>query len=210
MRNRIRRLISRLAGAMHAELKSEIRGQHKQALARAAETDRTLASSTRALEAQMARGARTQKRLERMLREVSQRQHEMRLMLLQTEGARRSRRANGPRIPPTAAGLTPPDTTSGNAAPRIPAEAVAELSACPVCESRTYTDVCEYNKLLLQRNALLRAMREQGRNPLSREVREELRYWDEELAQAGAYLVLDDLVEFPRALDRIIGLALEG
>ncbi|MEU8070199.1 HAD hydrolase-like protein [Micromonospora sp. NPDC049151] len=32
----------------------------------------------------------------------------------------------------------------------------------------------------------------------------------DELAEAGAYLVLDDLVEFPRALDRIIGLALEG
>ncbi|MEU7711457.1 HAD family hydrolase [Micromonospora chalcea] len=31
-----------------------------------------------------------------------------------------------------------------------------------------------------------------------------------ELTEAGAYLVLDDLVEFPRALDRIIGLALEG
>ncbi|MEE3919383.1 HAD hydrolase-like protein [Micromonospora sp. BRA006-A] len=32
----------------------------------------------------------------------------------------------------------------------------------------------------------------------------------DELTEAGAYLVLDDLVEFPRALDRIIGLALEG
>lgn len=32
----------------------------------------------------------------------------------------------------------------------------------------------------------------------------------DELIEAGAYLVLDDLVEFPRALDRIIGLALEG
>ncbi|MDO3683399.1 HAD family hydrolase [Micromonospora sp. C28ISP2-4] len=31
-----------------------------------------------------------------------------------------------------------------------------------------------------------------------------------ELAEAGARVVLDDLVEFPRALDRIIGLALEG
>ncbi|MGC4893783.1 HAD family hydrolase [Micromonospora sp. DT31] len=32
----------------------------------------------------------------------------------------------------------------------------------------------------------------------------------DELTEAGAYVVLDDLVEFPRALDRIIGLALEG
>ncbi|WP_435149394.1 HAD family hydrolase [Micromonospora aurantiaca (nom. illeg.)] len=32
----------------------------------------------------------------------------------------------------------------------------------------------------------------------------------DELTEAGAYLVLDDLVEFPSALDRIIGLALEG
>lgn len=31
-----------------------------------------------------------------------------------------------------------------------------------------------------------------------------------ELTGAGAYLVLDDLVEFPAALERIIGLALEG
>ncbi|MFG1673978.1 HAD family hydrolase [Micromonospora sp. NPDC049282] len=31
-----------------------------------------------------------------------------------------------------------------------------------------------------------------------------------ELSAAGAYLVLDDLVEFPKAVDRIIGLALEG
>jgi DNA replication and repair protein RecF len=57
-------------------------------------------------------------------------------------------------------------------------------------DHRYVRTLSQYNKLLLQRNALLRGMREQGRNPLSREVREELRYWDEELAQAGAYLVL--------------------
>ena len=149
MRNRIRRLISRLAGALHAELKQEMRGQHKQVLARAAESDRTLASTTRALEEQIARGARTQKRLERMLREVSQRQHEMRLMLLHANGTRRSRIPDGPRIPPTAAGLTPPATTPERPAPRIPADTVVDLSACPVCESSVYTDVCEYNKRLL-------------------------------------------------------------
>ncbi|MGI8588550.1 MAG: DNA replication/repair protein RecF [Chloroflexia bacterium] len=48
----------------------------------------------------------------------------------------------------------------------------------------------QYNKLLTQRNALLRQMREQGRNPLSAGVREELEYWDEELSRAGAYIVL--------------------
>ena len=75
MRKGIRRLISRLAEAMHGEVKREMRGQHKQVLARVAESDRTL---TRALDEQMASVARTQKRLERMLREVSQRQQEIR------------------------------------------------------------------------------------------------------------------------------------
>ncbi|HMA34751.1 MAG TPA: DNA replication/repair protein RecF [Chloroflexia bacterium] len=48
----------------------------------------------------------------------------------------------------------------------------------------------QYNKLVLQRNALLRQMREQGRNALAAGVREELRFWDEEMARAGAYIVL--------------------
>jgi SAM-dependent methyltransferase len=134
---------------MHAELKSEMRGQHKQVLARAAESERTLASTTRALEEQMARGARTQKRLERMLSEVAQRQNDMRLMLLQAKGARRPRKTYGSRIPTTAASVTPAANAAERPAPRIPAETVVELSACPVCESSTSTDVCEYNKLLL-------------------------------------------------------------
>jgi DNA replication and repair protein RecF len=57
-------------------------------------------------------------------------------------------------------------------------------------DHRYVRTLSHYNKLLLQRNALLRTIREQGRNPLGRDVREELRYWDEEVAQAGAYLVL--------------------
>ena len=134
---------------MHAELIGEIRGQHKKVLARAAESERKLASSTRGIEEQAARGARTQKRLERMLRELSRRQNEMRLMLLQANGARRSRMRDGARIIPTAAGLGLPATTPERPAPDIPAETVLELSACPVCESCAYTDVCEYNKLLL-------------------------------------------------------------
>lgn len=48
----------------------------------------------------------------------------------------------------------------------------------------------QYNKVIMQRNALLRQMREQGRSPQSAAVRDELRYWDEELAKAGAYIVL--------------------
>ena len=102
---------------MHAELIGEIRGQHKKVLARAAESERKLASSTRGIEEQAARGARTQKRLERMLRELSRRQNEMRLMLLQANGARRSRMRDGARIIPTAAGLGLPATTPERPAP---------------------------------------------------------------------------------------------
>jgi SAM-dependent methyltransferase len=149
MRTRIRRFISRLAAGLHADLLGEIRGQHKQVLARAAESDRTLVSAIHAVEEQSARGARTQKQLERMLRELSQRQNEMRLMLLQANGARRSRIRGGARITPTAAGLARPATAPERPAPGIPTEMVLELSACPVCESCAYTDVCEYNKLLL-------------------------------------------------------------
>ncbi len=57
-------------------------------------------------------------------------------------------------------------------------------------DHRYVRTLTHYNKLVLQRNALLRALRESGRNPLGRDVRDELRYWDEEMAQAGAYLVL--------------------
>ncbi|HEX6606846.1 MAG TPA: AAA family ATPase, partial [Chloroflexia bacterium] len=52
-------------------------------------------------------------------------------------------------------------------------------------DHRYIRTLSQYNKVVLQRNALLRQMREQGRNPLSPSVAEELRYWDEELARAG-------------------------
>jgi DNA replication and repair protein RecF len=57
-------------------------------------------------------------------------------------------------------------------------------------DHRYVRTLSHYNKIVLQRNALLRQMREQGRNPAAADVREELRYWDEELARAGAYLTL--------------------
>ncbi len=57
-------------------------------------------------------------------------------------------------------------------------------------DHRYMLHLSQYNKVLLQRNALLRQMRERQRNPLNPAVKEELRYWDDELAKAGAYIVL--------------------
>lgn len=57
-------------------------------------------------------------------------------------------------------------------------------------DHRYVRTLAHYNKVVLQRNALLRQMREQGRSPFSASVREELQYWDEELVRAGAYVVL--------------------
>ena len=74
-----------------------------------------------------------------MLRELSQRQNEMRLMLLQITRRAPLANAGGARISPTAAGLTQPATAPERPAPGIPTEMVLELSACPVCESCTYT-----------------------------------------------------------------------
>jgi DNA replication and repair protein RecF len=48
----------------------------------------------------------------------------------------------------------------------------------------------QYMKVLAQRNSLLKSLREQGRNPSSRDVAEELAYWDDELVKHGAYVVL--------------------
>lgn len=57
-------------------------------------------------------------------------------------------------------------------------------------DHRYVRTLAHYGKVLTQRNALLRGMREAGRSPLSPGVGEELRYWDEELARAGAYITL--------------------
>src|SRR4051812_42683274 len=48
----------------------------------------------------------------------------------------------------------------------------------------------QYMKVLAQRNSLLRGIREQGRNPNSPSVAEELAYWDDELVKHGSYVVL--------------------
>ncbi len=48
----------------------------------------------------------------------------------------------------------------------------------------------QYMKVLAQRNSLLRGIREQGRNPNSSSVAEELAYWDEELVKHGSYVIL--------------------
>ncbi len=57
-------------------------------------------------------------------------------------------------------------------------------------DHRYMMHLSQYNKVLLQRNALLRQIRERQRNPLNPAVKEELRYWDDELTKAGAYIVL--------------------
>ena len=71
-------------------------------------------------------------------------------------------------------------------------------------DHRYVRTLAQYNKLLLQRNALLRQMREQARNPHSPGVREELRYWDEELAHTGAFIVLRRQVWVTR-INRLAG-----
>lgn len=50
--------------------------------------------------------------------------------------------------------------------------------------------LAQYMKVLAQRNSLLKSLREQGRNPTSRDVAEEMAYWDEELVKHGSYVVL--------------------
>lgn len=48
----------------------------------------------------------------------------------------------------------------------------------------------QYLKVLAQRNSLLKGLKEQGRNPNSKDVAEEIAYWDEELVKHGSYVVL--------------------
>lgn len=48
----------------------------------------------------------------------------------------------------------------------------------------------QYMKVLAQRNSLLKSLREQGRNPMARDVAEEMAYWDEELVKHGSYVAL--------------------
>lgn len=96
--------------------------------------------------------------------------------------------------------FTPPDLT---------------LADGPPAERRRYLDItlsqldpryvrtlAHYQKLLQQRNSLLRAWRERRRPP--RAVDEELAYWDEELAAAGGYLLAERL-RAVRDLNAIVG-----
>lgn len=46
-----------------------------------------------------------------------------------------------------------------------------------------------YNRIVEQRNSLLRQFAQEGRGPDSREVEQELSYWNEELIRLGAYIV---------------------
>jgi DNA replication and repair protein RecF len=46
-----------------------------------------------------------------------------------------------------------------------------------------------YNRIVEQRNGLLRGFAQEGRNPDAREVEQELSYWNEELIRLGSYVV---------------------
>ncbi len=46
-----------------------------------------------------------------------------------------------------------------------------------------------YNRIVEQRNSLLRQFAQEGRGPDAREVEQELSYWNEELIRLGAYVV---------------------
>ncbi len=85
----------------------------------------------------------------------------------------------------------------------------------PPLERRRYLDItlsqldphyvrtlAQYQKLLQQRNSLLRAWRERRRPP--RGVDDELAYWDQELAAAGGY-VLAERLRAVSELNRIAG-----
>lgn len=46
-----------------------------------------------------------------------------------------------------------------------------------------------YNRIVEQRNSLLKGFAQEGRNPDAREVAQEMSYWNEELIRLGAYVV---------------------
>lgn len=85
----------------------------------------------------------------------------------------------------------------------------------PPSERRRYIDItlsqldphyvrtlAQYQKLVQQRNSLLRAWRERRRPP--RSVDDELGYWDQELAASGGYLLAERL-RAVRELNAIVG-----
>ena len=46
-----------------------------------------------------------------------------------------------------------------------------------------------YNRIVEQRNSLLKGFAQEGRNPDAREVQQEMSYWNDELIKLGAYVV---------------------
>lgn len=69
-------------------------------------------------------------------------------------------------------------------------------------DGRYVRALSEYNKVITQRNALLRGWRE-GRRPRPDDARRQLSYWDKQLATTGAYI----LVERRHALQELNTLA---
>ncbi len=63
-------------------------------------------------------------------------------------------------------------------------------------DGRYVRALSEYNKVVVQRNALLRGAREAGRRARADDLRRQLGYWDTQLATTGAYI----LAERQRAL----------
>lgn len=57
-------------------------------------------------------------------------------------------------------------------------------------DHRYVRTLSQYMKVLGQRNGLLKSLKELGRNPNSRDVAEEIAYWDDELVKHGSYIVL--------------------
>src|SRR3954451_13954802 len=57
-------------------------------------------------------------------------------------------------------------------------------------DNRYVSLLSQYMKVLAQRTSLIKGIREQGRNPNSPSVAEELAYWDDELVKHGSYVVL--------------------
>lgn len=57
-------------------------------------------------------------------------------------------------------------------------------------DGRYVRALADYNKVLLQRNALLRRWRE-GRRPRLDEARRQLQFWDAQLAASGAYIIAE-------------------
>jgi SAM-dependent methyltransferase len=146
----IRRWLSRLGATFNQALISETRAQQKQLLARLKETEDRITTAVREATARAERvAAKHQQAIDAALRDLTRQQVEIRLMMKRLDQSGDRRAEGGPRIPVTASELPPePDARSAAASP-VPADSIVELTVCAVCGSGAYTQVCEYNKLLL-------------------------------------------------------------